>query len=124
MMPYAALVNLAAIDLPERLMRSDTIYEGLGELIEDIAQNGLINPISVRELSNGRYRLIAGHRRFLAVKELAQLGIAAQVYLEGEGDDDLIMGAENFQRTQVNSVEEAEFYAAQIAKYGISASEV
>ncbi len=123
-MPYAATVNLAAIDLPERLMRSDTTYEGLGELIEDIAQNGLINPISVRELPEGRYRLIAGRRRMLATIELGKLGITAQVYGPDEGDDDLIMGAENFQRTQVNSVEEAEFYAAQIVKYGISASEV
>lgn len=123
-MPYAAVVNMVAIDLPERLMRSDTIYQELGELIEDIAQNGLINPISVREIGEGRYRLIAGHRRFLATKELGRAGIPAMVYAPDEGDDDLIMGSENFQRVQVDPVEEAEFYAAQIAKFGISASEV
>lgn len=123
-MAYAASINLASIVLPDKLMRSDTILEGLGELIEDIAQNGLINPISVREIQPGTYRLIAGHRRFLAHRELGKLAIQAMVYSPDEGEDDLIMGSENFQRTQVNPVEEAEFYNSQMVKWGISASEV
>jgi ParB/RepB/Spo0J family partition protein len=123
-MPMVQTLAIDAIILPDQLMRTDSIMQGLGELIEDIAQNGLINPISVRNLQDGRYRLIAGHRRYLAHREMGRALIQANIYELGEGDDDLIMGAENFHRVDVNAVEEAQFYAGQIAKHGISASEV
>src|SRR5436853_4962191 len=106
-MPQVQTIALDAIVLPEQLMRTDTIMLGLGELIEDIAQNGLINPVSVRNLQDGHYRLIAGHRRYLAHKEMGRSFIQANIFELGEGDDDLIMGSENFARTDVNPVEEA-----------------
>jgi ParB family chromosome partitioning protein len=42
--------------------------EALEELASDIASNGQIQPIAVKEKGNGRYQIIAGERRWRAVK--------------------------------------------------------
>lgn len=42
--------------------------ESLQELAESIRINGLLNPLTVREKENGRYELISGHRRKLAME--------------------------------------------------------
>ncbi len=123
-MPQPRNVALELIDPPKEPMREDTLYQGMGELIEDIAQNGLINAISIRDTQDGRYYIIAGHRRYIAHKEMGRFDIRCDVYAPGEGDDDQIRGSENFHRTDVNPIEEARFYAQQVAKHGISASEV
>ena len=41
---------------------------GLEELAQSIRENGLIQPILVRQLLDGDYELIAGHRRWMAVR--------------------------------------------------------
>lgn len=123
-MPQPRNVALQLIDPPLEPMREDTLYQNMGELINDIAQNGLINAISVREKPDNRYYIIAGHRRFIAHKEMGRFDIRCDVYAQGEGDDDQIRGSENFIRTDVNPVEEARFYAAQMAKHGIGVQEI
>ena len=40
------------------------------ELVESIAQNGLLEPITVRSFPAGKYEIISGHRRVEACKEL------------------------------------------------------
>jgi ParB family chromosome partitioning protein len=42
--------------------------EALEELSASIAENGLLQPILVREYGEGRYQIIAGERRFRASK--------------------------------------------------------
>lgn len=123
-MPYEAEVIISTIDDPPELMRTDTAMLDLGELIEDIAQQGLINPISIRDMGNGRYELMAGYRRKCAFIEMGKTSIPARVFAINEVDPDMVMGAENFHRVDVNPVEEALFYARVMAKHGISASEV
>lgn len=123
-MPYEAEVIISTIDDPPELMRTDTAMLDLGELIEDIAQQGLINPISIRDMGTGRYELMAGYRRKCAFIEMGRTSIPARVFARDEADPDLVMGAENFHRVDVNPVEEALFYARIMAKHGISATEV
>lgn len=123
-MPYEAEVIISTIDDPPELMRTDTQMLDLGELIEDIAQQGLINPISIRDMQTGRYELMAGYRRKCAFIEMGRTSIPARIFALNEVDPDLVMGAENFMRVDVNPVEEAGFYARIMAKNGISATEV
>lgn len=40
------------------------------ELVESIAQNGLLEPITGRSFPAGKYEIISGHRRVKAYKEL------------------------------------------------------
>ena len=54
--------------------------EALEELTSSIKENGLLQPILVREYGEGRYQIIAGERRFRASK-LAELDEIPQLYL-------------------------------------------
>lgn len=116
-------VVLAALVPPERPMRSESLYEGLDELKESMATHGLQQPIGVKDLGEGKARIIWGMRRALAARELGWLTISAYVYSEGEGDETLLMAHENFHRAQLNPIEEAEFYARLIAESDIGLAE-
>ena len=45
--------------------------EGMQELIESIKENGIIQPLTIRDLNNGTYELVSGERRFRAAKKLS-----------------------------------------------------
>lgn len=123
-MPYEAEVIISTIDDPPELMRTDTAMLDLGELIADIDAQGLINPISVRDMQTGRYELMAGYRRKCAFIEMGRTSIPCRIFGLTEVDPDMVMGAENFMRVDVNPVEEALFYARVMAKHNVSATEV
>lgn len=109
---------------PDDPMRRESLMLGLGQLIQDIAQNGLLQPIAVRDRGNNTYYIIFGHRRYLAHKEMGREQISCFVYVPGEGNDDEIRGSENLQRNEVNPIEEALFYRSQMEKYQIGYTEV
>lgn len=61
----------------ERLLQNEKNFydaSSIDELADSIALNGLIEPIIVRPVRDGSgdYRIISGHRRFLAICELAK----------------------------------------------------
>ena len=61
----------------ERLLQNEKNFydtSSIDELVDSIALNGLIEPIIVRPVRDGSgdYRIISGHRRFLAICELAK----------------------------------------------------
>ena len=49
------------------------------ELVESIAQNGLLEPITVRSFPAGKYEIISGHRRVEACKELGITEVPATI---------------------------------------------
>lgn len=103
--PVAALVD------PANQMRSITTMDGMDELMESLNSEGLINPITVREVTSGVYQVVAGHRRSIAVTKLGWDEVDCRVLGPMESDTDAVMAAENLMRTQVNEMEEAEMYA-------------
>lgn len=63
--------------------------DSLKELANSIKENGLLNPLTVRLKSNGKYELISGHRRKLA---LELIGIKeANAYVKELGDDEAVI---------------------------------
>ena len=110
-MPTFKQVSVAMLEPPSRPMRQESIMEGMGGLVADIASQGLLQPLIVRDLGDGRHQVIAGHRRSIAVTILKWDKVDAKVYGQDEGSDDQIMAAENIHRTQVNPKEEALLYA-------------
>lgn len=63
--------------------------ESLKELAKSIKENGLLNPLIVRKKDNGRYELISGHRRKLAME---QLGLTkAKTIVKELTDDDAVV---------------------------------
>lgn len=109
---------------PDRPMRETTINDGIDELARSMMSYGLQQPIGVVETNEGYYRLIWGMRRTLAAKELAWKNIRAVVFQEGEADEDMLMGHENLQRSQVSPCEEARWYAHLMEKYRWPVAEV
>ena len=92
----------------------------LDELAASISEKGLISPITVRKVKNG-YELIAGERRWRALKYLKKRSVPAYV-LDPKNSSDVMEMAlvENIQREDLNSIEESEAYDVLNKKYGLS----
>ena len=82
----------------------------LEELSQSIKAYGVIQPISVRQISNESYELIAGERR-LRASELAKMTeIPALIVEYRERESAIVALIENLQREDLNFIEEAEGY--------------
>lgn len=84
--------------------------DALQELSESIKVQGIIQPITVRKLTEGEYQLISGERRFQASKMAGLESIPA--YVRTANDQQMLEMAliENIQRENLNSLEIAHSY--------------
>ncbi len=84
--------------------------ESLNELRMSIKENGLLNPLVVRRKENGRYEMISGHRRKLAL-ELNGI-YEASCYVEELNDDEatIYMVDSNIYRNKILPSEKAFAY--------------
>ncbi len=80
------------------------------ELAQMISEHGLLQPIVVREFRPGEYEIIAGERRFRAVKLLQWEKIPAIVEKMTDAESASLALIENLQRAQLSPVEEAQAY--------------
>lgn len=104
--------------------RKDFSEEALEELASSIKEHGLLQPILVRPLTNGRYQIIAGERRWRASRKAGLSTIKAVVR---EFRDDEVMEIaliENLQREDLNPIEEAEGYSSLIKELGLTQEQV
>jgi len=82
----------------------------LEELAASIAQRGVIQPVIVRPLGQGRYQLVAGERRWRAAQKARLHEIPALVRELSEREVMALALIENLQRQDLNPVEEARAY--------------
>ena len=95
------------------------------ELADSIERNGLINPIMVKPIGSGKYEVIAGHRRFEAVKRLGLPHIECNVTDEtSEKDLMLAQIAENVQRKDMSALELVECFDEMKKRYGINQNQI
>lgn len=95
----------------------------LEELAQSISTHGLIQPIIVRPLENGNYKIIAGERRWRAARLAGLTEIPVNLV---EADDRTVMElalVENLQRRDLNPMEEAEGYRTLMEDYGLTQEE-
>ena len=94
--------------------------ETLEELASSIREHGVLQPVLVRPLDDGRFQLIAGERRWRASKLAAQATIPALV--EDIDDDTALEIAliENLQREDISPLDEAAMYDRMIRDHGYS----
>lgn len=97
--------------------------EGIQELASSIKENGLIQPISVREV-DGKYEIIVGERRFRALCLLGIESFDAYVLDEDESGSMNKALIENIQREDLSSIEEARAYLKIMAFQNINQSEL
>jgi ParB family chromosome partitioning protein len=89
--------------------------EKLQELAASIEARGLIHPITVKSLGEGRYMVVAGERRFRAFGLLGRSTIPAII---SEGDTDELALIENVQRENLHPIDEFEAVVRLVDKHG------
>ena len=98
--------------------------EALEELSDSIRENGLLQPILVREYGEGRYQIIAGERRFRACKLAGLTEIPAIVLERDDKAAAQIALIENIQREDLNPLEEALAYKSLKDEYDMTQEEL
>ncbi|MDH4099140.1 MAG: ParB/RepB/Spo0J family partition protein [Nitrospirota bacterium] len=98
--------------------------EELKDLSESIKSLGVIQPVIVRRLDEDRYQLIAGERRWRAVK-LAGIKKIPAVVRKASNEEMLEMALiENIQREELNPIETAEAYRLLMNEFKLTQEEV
>ena len=110
-------LNLADIRPNPFQPRTEFDEEALSELAASIKAIGIVQPITVRAVEEGKYEIIAGERRFRASKLAGLSTIPA--YIRKTEDDSLLELAliENIQREDLNPLEEGLAYQRMISEY-------
>ena len=120
--PYQ-LLPIHKVEPNKNQPRQDFDEEELEALSESISIHGVIQPVTVRELSSGYYQIIAGERRWRAARRANLTEIPAGII---EADDKKAMELaliENLQRQDLNPVEEALGYQTLMTEHGLTQEE-
>lgn len=97
--------------------------EGLEELAQSIQTHGILQPLSVRRLSSGRYQLISGERRLRAAKLAKLREVPCIVVAVDEEESSLLALIENLQRRDLDFLEEAQALRTLMDTYRFSQEE-
>jgi ParB family chromosome partitioning protein len=100
--------------------RKDIAPEHLQELAESIRAEGLLQPVVVRKIAEGKYQLIAGERRWRAFQLLKIKTIPARLVAAGDASSAALGLIENLQREGLNPLEEAYGYASLIRDFDLT----
>lgn len=82
----------------------------LSELAESIAQHGVLQPLLLRPMVSGGYRIVAGERRWRASRMAGLQEVPAVVREMTDGEEMLFALIENLQREDLSPLEEAKGY--------------
>ena len=94
--------------------------EELQALSDSIAEHGIVQPLTVREIAGGYYQIIAGERRWRAAR-MANLSEVPAVIIEADDKKAMELALiENLQRQDLNPVEEALGYQVLMSDYGLT----
>lgn len=84
----------------------------ISELADDIRIRGLDNPLIVRKMPDGNYQIIAGHNRFLAIKQLGWTRVPVSVKELSHSEAAIYLVQSNLlQRTNIKESEKVKAYA-------------
>ena len=117
-------LSISLVDPKADQPRKNFDRAALEELAKSIEENGLLQPILVREYGNGRYQIIAGERRFRASKIAGLSEIPAIILDKDDRKVAEISLIENIQREDLNPIEEAMAFRALADEYGLTQEEL
>jgi len=104
--------------------RKEFSADKLAELSASIAARGLIQPVIVRPLGDGRYELIAGERRWRAAGQAGLTRIPAVVRHAESAEVLELALIENIQRQDLNPIETAQAYRHLAETFDLSHEEI
>lgn len=113
-------IELSKISVNPNQPRREFDETALEELADSIREIGIIQPITLRQVSDDEYQIIAGERRFRASQKAGLETIPA--YIRTADDENVMEMAliENIQREDLNSVEIALAYQHLIEQYNLT----
>jgi len=119
-----SLIPVEKIEVNPFQPRSNFDVEALKELAESIKVQGIIQPITVRQLDEDTFQLISGERRLKASKMAGLTEIPA--YIRAGNDQQMLEMAliENIQREELNPIEVALSYQRLIAECNLKQEEL
>lgn len=117
-------IALSQIEANPNQPRREFDEKALEELAESIRNFGIIQPITLRQLSEDRYQIIAGERRWRASQMAGIQRIPA--YIRTADDENMMQMAlvENIQREELNPIEVALAYQHLIERYNLKQEEL
>ena len=104
--------------------RKDFDAESLAVLADSIREHGVLQPILVRPISESRYQIVAGERRWRASKMAGLTEIPAVIREMTEEETMQLAMIENLQREDLNAIEEALGYELLMTRYHMTQDEV
>ncbi|MDR1281377.1 MAG: ParB/RepB/Spo0J family partition protein [Opitutaceae bacterium] len=113
-------MSVAAIAPSPYQARKDIAPAQLQELAESIRAEGLLQPVVVRKVGEGKYQLIAGERRWRAFQLLKIKTIPARLVEAKDASAAALGLIENLQRESLNPLEEAYGYASLIRDFDLT----
>ena len=97
--------------------------ESIAQLAQSIREQGLLQPILVVPMNGGRYRIVAGERRWRAAR-IAGLAEVPAIVIEADDRKMTELSLiENLQREDLDPIEEAEGYRVLTEQYGMTQDE-
>jgi ParB family chromosome partitioning protein len=123
---HAELVHLSvgSITANARQPRRRLDPERIEELADSIRAQGVVQPIVVRPLTEGRFELIAGERRWRAARKAGLPTVPALVRPTDDRESLLLALVENVAREDLSPVDEARAYAVLLDEFGLALGEV
>lgn len=116
-------IEVEKIIVPQGTIRQDMDDVEFANLVTSIKERGLLQPLVVRKVGDN-YELIAGLRRYLAIRELDWEKVPAVIYDKGEEDADIAMWEENIVRENITALDEGYYFKRLMQKYGYSARDI
>lgn len=97
--------------------------DALSELSVSIKEHGILQPLLVRPLADGGYRLVAGERRYRAARMAGLTEVPVTVREMTDEEESLFALIENLHREDLNAIEEAEGLKTLIETFGLTQEE-
>lgn len=118
------IVDIDQIEANSTQPRKNFEYDKIKELADSIANNGLLQPIIVSPSIDGKYKIIAGERRWRACRISKITDIPVIVKDINEKEIIEIALIENIQRENLSAIEEAEGFERLIKEFNYTQEQI
>lgn len=117
-------IRLSLIEPNTDQPRKNFDPEKIEALAQSILEHGLIQPIIIAPQNNGRYKIVAGERRWRAAKKAKLETVPTVIKNYTEEEIAQIALIENLQREDLNPIEEALGYSTLLEKFSLTQEEI
>lgn len=122
----SAISEVSVTDLVPNQRQPRTVFDeqALDELAASIREHGILQPLVVRPVSEGRYEIIAGERRFRAAQRAGLERVPVIVRAAGARASLELALIENLQREDIGALEAARAYRRLADEFGLKQEEI